>query len=573
MKRLLEPGSWSVLLLSVFVSTGCSTAHYRKSADKETYGVIREKTPLVKNMDGHFTVEQTNQLSLNGLPVTTNVEAFLGQDGEVERGAQVLSLETALDIAVNHSRTYQSQKEQLFLAGLSLTLARHQFAPIFSANASKNYSVTTAEVADYVPDPADPTRLVPVFTDKLIETRTVSANARTTASLLLNTGARLTAAFSTDFLRYLSGDPSTRVQSHLLGNLIQPLWRGAGYKVTMENLTQSERNLLYALRDFTFFRKQFTADVATAYYQVLGARDAVRNGYTKLQSSRKNAERTRSLAEEGRATQSDLGRLDQQQLSAESEWINAIRNYKQSLDTFKIRLGISVDAGVILDDRDLDQLKIVHPNIGVEDSIKVALATRLDYQNVREQFDDAGRKIGIAADALKAQVDLVASAGIDSKQQDATRFPVPDLNRYNWSAGLNIDLPLERKAERNEYRRSLLSYEQSRRAFEQRADEIKLQVRDGWRALDQAKRNFEISEIGVKLAERRVEEQNLLAELGRAKAQDQVDAQNDLVNSKNQRTQALVQHTIARLQFWNNLGILYIKDNGQWEEMTNAKLE
>ena len=138
---------------------------------------------------------------------------------------------------------------------------------------------------------------------------------------------------------------------------------------------------------------------------------------------------------------------------------------------------------------------------------------------------------------------------------------------------MELNLPLDRKAERNAYRRSLITQEQSRRTFELRADEIKLQVRDGWRALDQAKRNFEISEIGVKLAERRVEEQNLLADLGRAKAQDQVDAQNDLVNSRNQRTQALVAHTIARLQFWNNLGILYIKDNGQWEEITNAKLD
>jgi len=75
----------------------------------------------------------------------------------------------------------------------------------------------------------------------------------------------------------------------------------------------------------------------------------------------------------------------------------------------------------------------------------------------------------------------------------------------------------------------------------------------------------------VKLAERRVEEQNLLAELGRARAQDQVDAQNALNDSKNQLTQALVSHTIARLQFWNNLGILYIKDNGQWEEVADAK--
>ena len=76
----------------------------------------------------------------------------------------------------------------------------------------------------------------------------------------------------------------------------------------------------------------------------------------------------------------------------------------------------------------------------------------------------------------------------------------------------------------------------------------------------------------MKLAERRVEEQNLLAELGRAKALDQVDAQNSLIDSKNQRTQALVTHTIARLQFWNNMGILYIKDHGQWEEVQDAKI-
>jgi outer membrane protein TolC len=113
----------------------------------------------------------------------------------------------------------------------------------------------------------------------------------------------------------------------------------------------------------------------------------------------------------------------------------------------------------------------------------------------------------------------------------------------------------------------LIARNSSARALEQLEDQIKFQVRDGWRSLEQAKRNYEINEIGVKLAERRVEEQNLLADLGRAKAQDQVDAQNDFISSKNQRTQALVSHTIARLQFWNNMGILYIRDNGQWEEV------
>ena len=88
MKRRLQPGSLPLALVSFFVFAGCTTEHYRKSADKEAYGVIRQKTPLVKNMDEHFTVEQTNQLSLDGLPGTTRIEEFLGPDGEAERGAR-----------------------------------------------------------------------------------------------------------------------------------------------------------------------------------------------------------------------------------------------------------------------------------------------------------------------------------------------------------------------------------------------------------------------------------------------------------------------------------------------------
>jgi len=160
----------------------------------------------------------------------------------------------------------------------------------------------------------------------------------------------------------------------------------------------------------------------------------------------------------------------------------------------------------------------------------------------------------------------VASAGLNSNPTKTTGIALPELERYRWNAGLDVDLPLNRKAQRNNFRAALISEGQAVRAKAQMEDDIKLEVRDNWRQLEQARRSYEISEISVKLAERRVEEQSLLAELGRAKAQDQVDAQNALADSRNQRTQALVGHTISRLRFWNSLGILYVKDNGQWQE-------
>ncbi len=46
-------------------------------------------------------------------------------------------------------------------------------------------------------------------------------------------------------------------------DIIQPLLRGAGWAVTLEPLTQAERNLLYAIRDFARFRQQYFVFVAS----------------------------------------------------------------------------------------------------------------------------------------------------------------------------------------------------------------------------------------------------------------------------------------------------------------------
>ncbi len=560
-RRLL----WPLLALAL---AGCTANHYRKSADKVAYGIIREKAPLVQNMDPNFTIEQTNALSLDGLPLATNVEAFLGPDGERERGARMLKLEDALAIAVTRSRAYQSRKEQLYLSGLSLGLTRHNFTPLFSASGKGSFAGQTERATEYKPDELTG-ELKPVLSDNLVEQQSVSGSGQITAGWLIKGVGQLTTSLTTSFLTFLSG--GQRPSSQFNATFVRPLVRDAGYQQQMEALTQAERRLLYDLRDFTRYRREFSVQIANAYYGVLGNRDAVRNSFLNLQSSRLNAERTRALADEGRVTQSDLGRLAQQELSAESAWINAIRTYKQTLDNFKLQLGLTIDTNLVLDDAELAALQIHHPEISVDNSIEVALAARLDYLNAKDQFVDAERRVKLTANLLKPRVDLTSSVNLSSDPNKSSGVALPELDRYSYSAGLDVDPGLDKTSDRNSYRSALISRDSAAREVEQQEDEIKLAVRDSWRSLDQAKRSFEISEISVKLAERRVEEQTLLAELGRAKAQDQVDAQNDLLSSKNQRTQALVAHTIARLQFWNNMGILYIKDRGQWEEVKDAK--
>jgi len=559
-----DPVRWGVWLGCVLFLGGCTANHYRRSADKDAYAAIAQKAPLVTNMEPRFTLEHTNALVLDGLPRVTVTNDFLGRAASAELGSHVLSLQDSLNIAVQHSRVYQNDREQLYLTALTLTLSRHQFAPLFSAGGTATYGAQTEQVVSLAPNPVtgDPQQ---VLSDNLAEQRNIHATGNAGVSWLIRDIGRISAAFTTDFLRFLTGDPRTVTSSQIGATFTRPLLRNAGFKADVENLTQSERDLLYQLRDFTRFRKDFSVQIASAYYGVLGNRDAVRNSFLNFLSSRRAGDRTRALAAEGRTIQADLGRIEQQELTAENTWVSAILVYQRALDDFKFQLGIPVETPVVLNDRELQELKIRHPDIGVDEAIKIALTARLDYQNARDQLEDSGRKVALAADQLKTQLDLTAAAGFVS-QPSAGGLVLPDVARYNYNAGFNLDLPLERTAERNNYRATLVAQQRAARALEQQRDQIELQVRDSWRTLEQARRTYQINEIGVKLAERRVEEQELLAELGRAKAIDQVDVQNSLLSSKDQLTQALVAHTVARLQFWDNMGILYIKDNGQWLE-------
>ena len=305
------------MLWFALVLAGCTTNHYRKSADRETYGAIKEKTPFVRNMDPQFTIEQTNAVALDGLPITTNAQEFLGSYGEAERGAQVLKLEDALALGVAHSRNYQSRKEQLYLSGLSLTLARHQFAPIFSGNGNVNYSVQTEQAVQIAIDEITHEPKV-VVSDNLVEQHGISGSGSLNASWLIRDVGRVTASVSADFFRFITGDRSLATHSAVGATFLRPLLRDANFKQEIEALTQTDRQPLLRSSQLHPVSKDFSVQTATAYYGVLGLRDAVRNNFLNLQSSRKNAERTRALAQEGRVTQADLGCLEQQELTAES---------------------------------------------------------------------------------------------------------------------------------------------------------------------------------------------------------------------------------------------------------------
>ena len=587
-----------------FLLSGCSTTHFKESADKEAYRVVAEKTPQVPGMSSKFTIDEIPKPNLEELPGVTEAFPFLGEAAQSEQGAHKVSLEKALDLAVKYNRDYQNQRESLYLSALSLTLDRHRYAPIFSGKVTGDYKSATKDVQALSPMArlfsetpgllsqvgtlaGTPGALLQEYADlvteynsvtgaanthtEIVDEHSVTGSTSTGVDLLLKGGGRIAVNFTTNFLRFLTGDSRVDASSALVGSFTQPLLRGSGRKVAAETLTQSERDLLYTLRDFVRFRQEFSVQICSAYYRVLQSRDTVRNAYRSYDAFKMNAERERAFAAEGKRTLADLGRLEQEELRAQDTWVSAIRSYKQGLDEFKITLGLPVDTALVLDDTEMEQLKtkgIQHPAVKPDDAVKVALVSRLDLYTQRDQFEDAQRKVKVAASALKPGLDLVVQGTIPSVP--GNRYQNLDTDRSHWNAGLTFDAPFDRKSQRNAYRSALISVERARRAQELADDHVKLAVRDAARSLDETKTAYEIALKALEVSRRRVEEQDLRNELGQSTAKDRVDAQNDLTSAENNLTAALVNHTLARLTFWRDMGILFIKEDGRWEEVSDV---
>jgi uncharacterized protein (DUF342 family) len=99
--------------------------------------------------------------------------------------------------------------------------------------------------------------------------------------------------------------------------------------------------------------------------------------------------------------------------------------------------------------------------------------------------------------------------------------------------GATLDLPFDRHAERNSYRRQLVTFEQRLRDLSLTLDQLKDSIERGLRTLNQRKESYEIQTNALAVANTRVEAAVANLEAGRAEIRELVEAQDAQINAQN----------------------------------------
>ena len=517
-------------ILGLTTWLGCQTEGHRADADAEVLAILNERSRQILGEEAGTNLVST---TVGERPDTVSPARIIQE--RFADGGRTLTLPAALEMAERHNRSYQLQRETLYLQALSLTGTRHKF--VWNPSSTVDLGIARQTDGGLRGD----------------------SDADVSVQKLFQTGASVTATLANDLVLYFDGKPKV---PDLTLKLTQPLLRGAGAEIAAEVLTQAERDVVYAVRDYSHYQKTFAIETVGEYFRVLQDKDAVRNSYNNYLNLQKARDRAEAMAEAERLARYQVDQARQSELSARVKYLKAVESYRQALDGFKQRLSLPLGEELRLEDRALTDLVaqgLTPLELDERHGYLMAVTNRLDVLNEVDRFEDAQRKVRVAASDLKPGLDVVVDVSL--KKQFYSSFSPEE---FASTSGLKLKLPLNQLTERNAYRTSLINFEKQMRKLATELDSLRENIREGIRALEQERENYFIQKAALDLARQQVEVMPLLLQNDDADIRDQLEAQADLVEAQNDVTSAVVDYHVARWNLLKNLGALSVEGEQFW---------
>jgi len=491
--------AWAALFLCVsgilaaVAASGCSRAKYQLQADREAYHVIAERNCDPRWHTNDYCIEMDpcsryfDPYSLNRPPMPQDdpsshryMQCVDGKKGwkhwydngcredlenpawqqavaeyveTTEDGAVKLTVDSALRLAYVNSPSHQDQLETLYLSALDVTRERFRLDTQFFGGYDVTYDhngyltpaalVYDSTLGRWV-DTA-PFRGAGVENNRLTVGRPSTADPALLAHRRFATAGELLVGFANSFVFEYTGGDANLAASLASFSFIQPLLRGAGRDIALEQLTLAERTLLANVRAYSQYRQGFYTQVAIGELGVTGTQrggfttnlqsfsgqrgvggflgllqqlQEIRNSENNLKLQLRTLARLEALLENDFI---DLVQVDQFRQDIErqrSELLLQRNNYELALDTFKTgALGLPPDLPIELDDSLIRQFRLVPPE-----------ATEI-LDSILELQDRVGRlpdvpEVGVIDSALDDAFELVKPVRLllDGAREDLARM-------------------------------------------------------------------------------------------------------------------------------------------------------
>lgn len=430
-----------------------------------------------------------------------------------------LSLEEAVQVALEHNRSLRLLEIQLEASQIGVSQARTEFSvrlqPAGEAAADDQGGQSSAGVA---------------ASKKQGIGATLSAEAQ---------WSRTGFSESPDLYRGV-----VRVEAR------QPLLRRFGSLVNEEPIVQARSRVQAARREVELMRTDLVVQVAEGYEEILRLQRQMEFDAQALKRSDRLLRLTRAREQQGRATRVDALRVDLQHGENQIRLNKTREDLEIARAAFAELLGR--DAGEEIGVTNTPLLEVELP--GREEALSLALSNRLDYAQVLADRSDAERGVRIARRNLLPDLELIAryeQSGEGTRSSDSR-----DLDQDAWFVGLATDVDVRRQGEKLALDQARLQGETALQTVEIVRSGLRRQVQTVLAAYERARRETLYAERNYRLAESRARLARRLFEIGKGDNFTVTDAENALLEARNRMLVSQADVTIAAYRMLRTLGTL-----------------
>ena len=468
-------------------------------------------------------------------------------------GVMRLSLDDALRVGAKNNRQFRRHKETVFVRALALDTEEYAFSTTFSGMILGALS-------------GDP---------EVVKESAKAGGDSSLAKKKFEQGAIMTGNAAVDVARMIRDDWHSFAWTGDMTMSI-PLMRGAGREIVREPLTQAERNLVYSIWTFERYRQTFALSLAKAYFNVLKYFQNHLNSGDNVKRLEQNYSRAEMMFEAGRMDRIQTDQAKTDLLNARQTMITTMQSYQDALDDFKITLGLSPETPIELCAEELRLLEQKMENLAAvtedaladypaeSEALAAAVRNRRDLAVVRGGAEDAERQVKIKADALRA--DLKVEGG--AKYSGGRHYHDPkttDVETTATEATITFSMPWDRRRERNQYRQALVVRDQALRDYVEDEDDVKNEVRAGYRDLVAKRMLYGNKVEAYRTACMRVEANDLFMQSGRSSMRDILEAESALLSARNALCSAVIDWWTSDLELRCATGGFEILRDGTWK--------
>ncbi|MCS6975403.1 MAG: TolC family protein [Gemmatales bacterium] len=402
------------------------------SVGQPTAKILTGEQPTVSENPGPGVTDPSQSI----IPVTAaqyGVQRDAANGDSQHPQAYLITLDQAVELALFNSREFQDRRESLYLTALPVTLQRFNFLPQFYATEQviREWAASRSTIGKQ---------------NRWVANTGVGPGSGFGFTQLFSTGALLTLQLANRTVVNLTGDPRHTIsESTLILDLSQPLLQAGGRAVTLEPLTQAERDLVYELRNFARFHREFYVAIAVGspirtavggigvagldlgvrgqaafvgYYPTIQRLAVVENNRANVESFARLLRFYQAYVVGGSVSQLQVDQIEQQLLDSRAQLLLSEVLYQDSLDQFKLQLGLPTNLPLELDFGPLEPLK---------DQMERLSRVEADYRQILDALDQLEEEPEVAPQRLRG---ILERLFVESPLVRGTKFREEIIRRY-----------------------------------------------------------------------------------------------------------------------------------------------